>query len=89
MNNIKELEDLKTHIVTLEDKIKSLQGSLDYEQEINTELQIMWANESSKADRLKKAIENILEYIKCEIDEIEVIDKIEHILMEANYYEQH
>lgn len=89
MNNIRKIEDLKTHIVTLEYKIKALQGNLAYEQEINTELQIMWANESSKADRLKKAIENILEYIKCEIDDIEVIDKIEHILMEAKYYEQH
>ena len=105
MNNIKELEDLKEYIgfirqegfyeqahiciAMLEDKIKALQGNLAYEQEMIVEWQKEWANASSKADIFKKAIEKILEYIKYEIDTIEVVDKIEHILMEVNYYEQH
>jgi CRISPR/Cas system-associated endonuclease/helicase Cas3 len=34
-------------------------------------------------EKLKKAIEEILEYAKCELDSIEVVDKIERILIEV------
>lgn len=40
-------------------------------------------NQIQENEKLKKAIIDILEYIKCELDSIEIVDRIENILKEV------
>lgn len=78
-------QDLE-RLETLEKKNKDLEEMLSVANYVGCgEAEKVW-DLTQENEKFKKAIENILEYAKCELDSIEIVDRIENILKDNEYY---
>jgi DNA anti-recombination protein RmuC len=67
-------------LVTVETENEQLKDSIKIKQkQVNKCIDTL----TQENEQLKKCIEEIFEYAKCELDSIEVVDKIERILIEV------
>ena len=75
-------QDLE-RLEALENENQELKETIKIRKEMNINLIDFGTKLKQENEKLTKAIIDILEYVKCELDSIEIVDRIENILNEV------